>query len=248
MTRIISKLDIKPPQVVKPVFFEGLHVVGEPTQLAQDYYLQGVDELYYIDIVASLYQTPIALPLIQSMAKELFIPFAVGGGVKTIEDFSDIIHNGADKVAMNSYAFTNPGLITQAASTFGSQAVVVSIEAKRQHIGWSCYTDGGKVDRRKSVLDWVKEVEDRGAGEIFLQSVDKDGFKSGFDLELAQAVVDAVNIPVVVGSGAGSKQDIKKLIETVNPSGVAIASLLHDGTTIEQIKRYLSIEGIEVSV
>ena len=246
-TRIISKLDIKPPYAVKPVFFEGLNVIGDPTELAKNYYLQGIDEVYYIDIVSSLYQTPIDYKLISAIGSQLFIPFAVGGGVKTIDDFSALIHNGADKVAMNSYAFTNPGLITQSASIFGSQSVVVSIEAKRNSMGWTCYTDGGKVNRHTSVLEWAKEVENRGAGEIFLQSVDKDGFESGFDLELAKAVVDHVDIPVVVGSGAGSKQHIKDLILHAKPSGVAIASLLHNGTDLEEIKRYLSIEGIEVA-
>ncbi len=247
--RIISKLDIKSPNVVKPVFFDGLRVVGDPVKFANQYYLDGIDELYYIDVVSSLYQTDIDFELVKKMAEALFIPFSVGGGVKTIQDFSQLIHSGADKVSMNSYAITNPNLINQAAAVFGSQAVVVSIEAKQTDSGWVCFTDGGKINRHKDVLSWVDEVEKRGAGEIFLQSVDRDGFKSGFDLELARQVIEQASIPVVVGSGAGSVQHIEELVKYTQPSGVAIASMLHNQQcTVESVKRELSLAGIEVNL
>ena len=240
--RIIAKLDVKPPYVVKPVHFEGLRKMGSPAELAKKYYDQGADELFYIDIVSSLYQREILFNEIEQVANKLFIPFAAGGGVKSIDDFSKMFHMGADKVVINTHAIQeNPDIIDKAAKIFGSQAVVVNIEAKRWKNYFECYTDCGRIQSQKDVSDWASEVEQRGAGEILLQSVDMDGRRRGFDIELASEIVDLVNIPVVVSSGAGSLEDIKTLIEVVNPSGVAIASLLHyEQTTILDIKEYLN--------
>lgn len=248
--RIIAKLDVKPPNVVKPIHFEGLKIVGTPKNLALKYYQQGVDEIFYIDIVSSLYQREILYEHIKDTASELFVPLAVGGGVKIIEDFSTLFHSGADKVVINTHAVQmNPEVINQAAQIFGSQSVVVNIEAKKWNNDWECYTDCGRIRSGKSVLDWVNEVEERGAGEILLQSVDTDGCQKGFDLELSKKVVEMVEIPVVVASGAGSLSDIKKLIKYAQPSGIAIASLLHyDKANILEIKEYLRDNGIEVSV
>ncbi len=242
MTRIIAKLDVKPPYVVKPVHFEGLRKMGSPSELANKYYDQGADELFYIDIVSSLYRREILFNEIEQVANELFIPFAAGGGVKSIDDFSKMFHVGADKVVINTYAIQeDPDVINKAAEIFGSQAVVVNIEAKKWNDGWECYTDCGRIQSGKGVLEWVQEVERRGAGEILLQSVDTDGRCRGFDTELASKVVNLVNIPVVVSSGAGSLEDIKTLIDVAHPSGVAIASLLHyNRATIQDIKRYLN--------
>jgi imidazole glycerol-phosphate synthase subunit HisF len=242
MTRIIVKLDVKPPYVVKPVHFEGLRKIGSPLELAKKNYDQGADELFYIDIVSSLYQREILFNDIEQVANELFIPFAAGGGVKSIDDFSRMFHMGADKVIINTYAVQeDPSIIDKAAQVFGSQAVVVNIEAKKWQSHWECYTDCGRIQSQKDVLEWAQEVVQRGAGEILLQSVDTDGRCRGFDMELASKVVDLVDIPVVVSSGAGSLEDIKVLVETVRPSGVAIASLLHyDRTTIKDIKEYLN--------
>lgn len=248
-TRIIVKLDVKPPYVVKPVHFEGLRKVGLPIDLAKKYYEQGADEIMYIDIVSSLYQRNIIFEEIEKTANELFIPFGVGGAVRSIDEFSKLFHKGADKVAINTYAVQeDPEIINQAAEIFGNQAVVVNVEAKKRENHWECYSDCGRIQSGKDVLEWVKEVEERGAGEILLQSVDRDGRKKGFDLELCKRVVDLVDIPVVVASGAGSLEDIKKVIEHAKPSGVAIASLLHyDKTTIDDIKKYLREKNIEVS-
>jgi cyclase len=245
-TRIIAKLDVKPPYVVKPVHFEGLRKMGNPSELAKKYYNQGADELFYIDIVSSLYQREILFNEIEQVANNLFIPFAAGGGVKTIDDFSKMFHMGADKVVINTYAVQeDPSVIDKAAKIFGSQAVVVNIEAKRWRGNWECYTDCGRIQSQKDVLDWANEVEQRGAGEILLQSVDMDGRCRGFDVELASKVVSITGVPVVVSSGAGSLEDIKELIEIANPSGVAIASLLHyDRATIQGIKKYLNNEMI----
>jgi imidazole glycerol-phosphate synthase subunit HisF len=239
--RIIAKLDVKPPYVVKPIHFEGLRKIGDPSDLAMKYYKQGADELFYIDIVSSLYQRQILFNEIEQVANKLFIPFAVGGGVRSIDDFSKMFHVGADKVVINTHAVQkDPSIIDQAAKIFGSQAVVVNIEAKRWGDTWECFTDCGRIQTQKDVLSWVNEVEQRGAGEILLQSVDNDGRCRGFDLELASEVVSLVSIPVVVSSGAGSLEDIKILVESSKPSGVAIASLLHyDKTTIKDIKNNL---------
>lgn len=249
ITRIIAKLDVKPPYVVKPVHFEGLRKVGTPNDLAKKYYEQGADEIMYIDIVSSLYQRDIIFEEIEKTAEGIFVPFGVGGAVRTIEDFSKLFHIGADKVLINTFAVQeDPSIINKAAEIFGSQAVVVNIEAKNWGDKWECFTDCGRVQSNKDVLEWVKEVEERGAGEILLQSVDHDGRKRGFDLELSKKVVDSVNIPVVIASGAGKLEDIKDVINFAQPSGIAIASLLHyDITSISEIKKYLSDSGIEVS-
>ncbi len=247
--RIIAKLDVKPPFVVKPVHFEGLRKIGEPNVLTRKYYKQGADEVYYIDIVASLYQREVLFDEVEKVTNELFIPLAAGGGVRSINDFSNLFHRGADKVVVNTYAVQgNAGLIDQAAKIFGNQAVVVNIEAKRWDNHWECYTDCGRIQSGKDVVEWAKEVEQRGAGEILLQSVDTDGRQRGFDIDLAKQVVESVNIPVVVASGAGSIDDIKTLIKEVNPSGVAIASLFHyDRLTVTELKESLRESGIEVS-
>ena len=247
--RIIAKLDVKPPYVVKPVHFEGLRKMGSPDELARKYYEQGADELFYIDIVSSLYERNFISQSIELAANQLFIPFAVGGGVRSVDDFSKILQIGADKVVINTFAVQNdPNIIDNAAKVFGSQAVVVNIEAKKWANNWECYTDCGRIQSGKDVLDWAKEVEDRGAGEILLQSVDYDGRCNGFDIQLAKKVVDMVLIPVVISSGAGTLDDIKELIKSSNPSGVAIASMLHyNRASISDIKRFLRTNGIEVS-
>ena len=248
-TRIIVKLDVKPPYVVKPVHFEGLRKMGNPSDLAKKYYDQGADEVMYIDIVSSLYQRKIIFEDIEKTANELFIPFGVGGAVRNIEDISELFHIGADKVAINTFAVQEDAtLINRAAEIFGNQAIVVNIEAKKWDNWWECYTDCGRIRSGKDVIEWAKEAEERGAGEILLQSVDKDGRKRGFDLELCKKVVDAVKIPVVVASGAGTLEDIKEVIAYAKPSGVAIASLLHyDTVSVAEIKMYLRNNGIEVS-
>lgn len=241
--RIIAKLDIKSSYVVKPVHFEGLRKIGDPALLAKAYYEQGADEIAYVDIVASLYQRPAQLAQIRRTAQDVFVPLAVGGGVRTLEDFSGLFHSGADKVLLNTFALQhNAGLIDEAAKQFGSQSVVVNIEAKKREGDWLCYTDCGRIDSGKQVLQWVKEAEERGAGEIFLQSVDTDGRRRGFDLELAAKVTQSVNIPVVVASGAGKLEDILRLAVEVEPSGIAISSVLHTKQlSIAEIKHALSL-------
>jgi len=239
--RLISKLDCKPPYVVKPIHFEGLRKIGLPSDIAKKYYLDGIDEIFYLDIVASLYQREILFDEISKVSENIFVPFAVGGGIKSIDDMSRLFHSGADKVVINTHALqTDASIIDNAAKIFGSQAVVVNIEAKQIETGWHCYSDCGRIDSNKDVVSWASEVQDRGAGEILLQSVDRDGKKSGFDISLAHEVKDILKIHLVVASGAGSIDDIKKIIEVINPSGIAIASMLHyDLESISKIKLLL---------
>lgn len=244
-TRIIVKLDAKPPFIVKPVHFEGLRKVGAPLELASKYYKQGADEVFYIDIVASLYQRPILFDEVESLSSALFVPLAVGGGITSIDDCSRLFHSGADKVVLNTYAAQKmPELIDQAAEMFGSQSVVLNIEAKQIGSRYEAFTDCGRITSNRNVIEWAIEAQERGVGEILLQSVDRDGRKRGFDAELAGLVVEAVHIPVVVASGAGSMLDVKNLIADVKPSGVAIASMLHyDQFTISELRSFLDSDG-----
>ena len=247
--RIIAKLEVKPPNVVKPIIFEGLRVIDTPIVLAKKYYEQGADEILYIDIVASLYQRDPIIKYIQKTADQLFIPFGVGGGIKTIEEITKLLHNGADKVVLNTFALQeDPTIINKASEIFGKQAVSINIDVKKHAHFYECYSDGGRIGSGKEVVSWAQEVELRGAGEIIIQSIDMDGVRKGFDLELCKKVVSSVNIPVIVSSGAGSLQDIKEVVEYAKPSGVAISSLLHyNVTTINDIKKYLKKHNIKVS-
>lgn len=247
--RVIAKMDVKPPFVVKPVHFEGLRKIGDPADIAEKYYLQGADEILYIDIVASLYQREILYPFIESAAEKIFVPLGVGGGVRSLEDFSKLFHLGADKVVINTYALQeNPKILREAVEVFGAQSVVVNIEAKRKGKTWECYSDCGRMKSGKLVVDWVKEVQDLGAGEIVVQSVDADGRKRGFDIPLVDLVVKNSSVPVIAASGAGSMEDVYKLASEVGPSGIAVASILHyDICSISEIKNYLSNKGIEVN-
>jgi cyclase len=239
---------VKPPNVVKPVHFEGLRKMGAPSEMAQEYYKQGADEIVYIDIVSSLYRREILFEQVEETTKEVFVPFAVGGGVTSIEDFSRLFHSGADKVIINSYALQNDaGIVDQAAKIFGSQAVVVNVEAKRVLSDWNCYSDCGRIPSDKNVSAWVAEVQSRGAGEILIQSVDCDGRQRGFDFELIASIVDQASIPVVAASGAGNLDDIINLATQAEPSAIALASVLHyQKLSIGEIKGALREKGIEV--
>lgn len=250
MTRIIAKLDVKPPMTVKPVHFEGLRKIGPPNEIAVKYYLQGADEIFYIDIVASLYRRKILLDEVKSACEGIFVPFAVGGGVKSEEDFSTLFQHGADKVIINTFALQeDPTLISRASRLFGSQSVVVNIEAKKKENTWEAYSDCGRIESGKPVLEWIQEVEERGAGEILLQSVDMDGRQRGFDIDLIGRATEATKIPVVAASGAGTAEDVLQVIRQANPSGVAIASLLHfNQLTIRSLKEFLLNNDIEVAL
>lgn len=226
--RIIPRLDIKGPNLVKGVHLEGLRVLGKPESFAKFYYEQGADELFYQDVVASLYGRNSLHDIISRTAKEIFIPLTVGGGVRSIEDISNILYAGADKVSINTFAINNPALISDASNMFGASTIVVSIEAIRQSDGkYLAFTDNGRNSTGKEVISWAKEVEQLGAGEILLTCVDEEGIGKGFNIQLAKDVVNAVSIPVVIHGGAGTKKHFLDLIKQVPVSGIAAGSLFH---------------------
>lgn len=226
--RIIPRLDIKGPNLVKGIHLEGLRVLGRPADFARAYYLEGADELLFVDIVASLYQRNQLLPLILETAREMYIPLTVAGGLRSLDDIRRVLRAGADKAALNTAAIRRPDLIGEAAVAFGSSTVVVSIEAKKQPDGtYEAYTDCGRERSGREVTAWAREAESRGAGEILITSIDREGTGSGFDVALTHAVTAAVSVPVVASGGAGKKSDVVGLAGSADVSGAAIASLLH---------------------
>lgn len=226
--RIIPKLDIKGPNLVKGVHLEGLRVLGRPEDFAKYYYQTGADELLYIDVVASLYNRNSLHDIISRTAKEIFIPLTVGGGIRTITDIVKVLRAGADKVALNTAVIKNPDIIREAAKKFGSSTITISIEAIRESNGtYFAYTDNGREFTGVEVVEWAKKVEHLGAGEILLTSIDREGTGKGFDEELTKKISDCVTIPVIACGGAGSLMHIDSVIENGHADAVAIASMLH---------------------
>lgn len=226
--RIIPRLDIKGPNLVKGIRMEGLRVLGKPEQFARYYYEQGADELLYVDVVASLYNRNSILPCIERTAKETFIPLTVAGGLRTVDDIKAALRAGADKVALNTAAINNPSLIQEASKRFGSSTIVVAIEAIRQSDGrYLAYTDNGREHTGVEVIEWATRVAALGAGEILLTSVDREGTGKGFDIELVRAVSDVVSIPVIACGGAGQRDHVRQVIDEGHADAVSVASILH---------------------
>lgn len=229
--RVIARLDVKNNYVIKGIHLEGLRKVGEPNQLAKAYYEAGIDEIVFIDAVASLYNRNNLFSVIQKASEEVFVPITIGGGLRNLSDVEQALDAGADKVALNTAAIREPNLIKKVAKRYGSQCVVASVQAKRTSSGWEAYMETGREKTGVQVLDWVKRLQDLGAGEILLTSVDQEGTKSGFDLPLVRAVNESVSIPVVVSGGYGQPKHIQELLEVTEPSGICFASVLHYKTT-----------------
>ncbi len=226
--RIIAKLDIKGPNLVKGIHLEGLRVLGKPENFAKYYFENGADELLYMDVVASLYNRNSLHEIITKTAKEIFIPLTVGGGIRTVEDIKAVLRAGADKVSLNSAAVKNPSIIEEASKIFGSSTIAVSIEAIKQPNGkYFAYIDNGREETGLEVLDWAKKVESLGAGEIIITSVDKEGTAEGYDIELTKMVSQSISIPVVACGGAGSANDVYRVIIEGGADAVIIASILH---------------------
>ena len=226
--RVIARLDIKGPNLVKGISMEGLRVLGKPSDFARYYYQQGADELLFIDVVASLYGRNNLHNIISETAKEIFIPITVGGGIRSIEDIREILRSGADKVCINTAAIHNPQLIRQAAEIFGSSTIVVAIEAIKETDGtYSCYTDNGREYTGIDVFEWARKVNDLGAGEIIITSVDREGTGMGFDYELISKLNEIVSIPVIVHGGAGSADHVAEMFKETDADAAALASLLH---------------------
>ncbi len=246
--RIIPCLDIKDGRVVKGTNFLSLRDAGDPVEAAALYDKQGADELVFLDINASADDRAIVTHMVERVAERIFIPFTVGGGIRKVEDFTAILRAGADKVSVNSAALRRPELIREAASVFGSQCVVVAMDAKRRPGGgWTLYLNGGRIDTGKDALDWAREAEELGAGEILLTSMDRDGVKTGYDLELTRAVSEAVGIPVIASGGAGELSHFYDAFTAGKADAVLAASLFHFGElTVPQLKEYLSERGVPV--
>lgn len=227
-TRIIGRLDIKGPNLVKGVHLEGLRVMGDPKLFAEHYYADGIDEMIYMDTVASLYGRNNLAEFVNYTAKSIFVPLTVGGGVRNLEDISDLLKAGADKVAINTAAIKNPELIQEAAIKFGSQCIVVSIEAKRGgHLQWECFTDNGRERTDVDALQWAKHVERLGAGEILLTSIDFEGTGMGYDLKLTKLVSEAVSIPVIASGGCGCQKHVVNVLIEGKADAVAASSVFH---------------------
>jgi cyclase len=226
--RIIPRLDIKGPNLVKGIHLEGLRVMGKPEEFARYYYENGADELMFMDVVASLYERNSLHDIIKRTAREIFIPLTVGGGLRSIDDIRNVLRAGADKVSLNTAVINNPNLIREASKKFGSSTIVVAIEAIRQDNGkYLAYTDNAREYTGMDVLEWARKADEMGAGEIVLTSVDREGTGVGFDMELTRMVTDAVSVPVIAHGGAGNPNHILDVVEQAGASAVAIASILH---------------------
>lgn len=244
--RIIPCLDVRHGKVVKGVNFEGVKDVGDPVACAAEYNRQGADELVFYDIVASHEGRGTFLDVVRATAQQVFVPLTVGGGITTVEDMRETLRAGADKISINSSAVKNPTLISQGAEIFGSQCIVVGIDAKRNGKGgYTVYANGGRIDMHVDLLEWVQEVQRRGAGEICLNSIDTDGVRRGFDVEMLQAVCARVQIPVIASGGAGKLSDFADVFEQTSVTAALAASLFHFGElTIPQVKADCCRRGI----
>jgi cyclase len=228
VVRLVARLDIKGPNLIKGIHLEGLRVMGDPNVFARRYYDEGADELIYMDTVASLYNRNNLTEIVRRTAQDVFIPITVGGGIRSVEDANNLLRAGADKVAINTAAVRRPELITDIAKRFGSQCMVLSVEAKRSAGGrWEAYTDNGREHTGLDVLAWVQRGVELGAGEILLTSVDQEGTKKGFDIDLVRAVSQSVSIPVIASGGMGDLGHLSQVIEHGKADAVALASVLH---------------------
>jgi cyclase len=247
--RIIPCLDVADGRVVKGIRFVSLADAGDPVDQAKRYDQEGADELAFLDITASSERRGIVKDLVRRVADEVFIPFTVGGGLRTIEDIRSILRSGADKISLNTAAVENPALIAEAAQTFGSQCIVVAIDARRcpSETRWDVYTHGGRRNVQRSAVEWAKEVERLGAGEILLTSMDRDGTRDGYDIELTKVISSVVRIPVIASGGSGKLAHFYDALATGGASAVLAASLFHYGElTIGETKKYLKDRGLNV--
>jgi cyclase len=246
--RIIPCLDVTAGRVVKGVNFVELRDAGDPVEIARRYNDQGADEITFLDITASSDKRDIILHIIEAVSSQVFIPLTVGGGVRTVEDVRRLLNAGADKVSINTSAVTNPQLVADASSRYGSQCIVVAIDAKQTGSEqWEVFTHGGRNATGLEAVSWAKKMESLGAGEILLTSMDRDGTKSGFDLELTRRISDSVNIPVIASGGVGNLQHMVDGVQVGHADAVLAASIFHYGTyTIAQAKQYMAERGIPV--
>ena len=247
-TRLIARLDIKGPNLIKGIHLEGLRVIGDPNESALKYYQQGIDELIYMDCVASLYNRNHLSDIIKSAAKDIFVPITIGGGIRSIDDVNDILRSGADKIAINTAAVKNPALITEVARRYGSQCMVLSVEAKKVSEGyWEVYTDNGREKTGLEVVDWIKKCIKLGAGELLITSIDMEGTRKGFDNSLIKAVSNEVSVPIIASGGMGKTQDLIDVVKVAGADAVAMADILHyKRITLAEIRQDAINAGLEV--
>ena len=245
--RLVVCLDVKDGRVVKGTRFLNLRDVGDPTELASRYEADGADEIVFLDISASTEGRSTLLDVVQRTAERLFIPLTVGGGIRTVADVTSVLRAGADKVAINSAAVAHPSLLTEASEVFGAQCVVSSIDAKRTGATWRVFTHGGRIATDLNAIEWARTSANLGAGEILLTSMDRDGSRDGYDIELTSAVADVVNVPIVASGGAGSAGDVVAVMETGHADAALVAGILHDGiTTVREIKSQMRAASLRV--
>ncbi|MFA6188603.1 MAG: imidazole glycerol phosphate synthase subunit HisF [Sulfuricurvum sp.] len=244
--RIIPCLDVKDGRVVKGVNFVGLKDAGDPVEVARRYNEEGADELTFLDITASHEERDTIVHIVEQVAREVFIPLTVGGGIRELNDIYRLLNVGCDKVSINSAAIKRPEFIDEGAKRFGAQCIVVAIDVKRTGDQWNVYLNGGRVDTGINALEWAKEVVDRGAGEILLTSMDTDGTKAGFDLSITQQISRAVNVPVIASGGAGTMEHIKEAFEHGADAALAASIFHYKEIDIMDLKRYLRANGIAV--
>lgn len=245
--RIIPCLDIKDGRTVKGVNFEGLRDAGDPVELARRYSEEGADELVFLDITATKEKRKTLTDLVEKIALEINIPFTVGGGIRSTDEIADLLHAGADKISLNSAIVRNPDLINEAAQKFGSQCIVAAVDAKRTGDQWTVFISGGLKETDKNALEWIREVEKRGAGEILLTSMDRDGTKEGFDLELLSRVNEFLTIPVIASGGAGTAKHCADAVKKGGADAVLAASIFHfQEIAIKDLKQAMEDEGITV--
>lgn len=248
--RLIARLDIKNENVIKGIHLEGLRKIGDPIDLAKKYYQQGIDEIIFMDAVASLYGRNNLFHIIESACKEVFIPITIGGGIRNISDIEMALNSGADKIAINTHAIKNPELIIAASRIYGSQCIVGSIEAMKKSVNrWEAYTDNGREETGIDAIEWAKELENLGAGELIITSINQEGTNKGFDIELIKKVSENVTIPVIASGGAGKIGHINDVVNQTEVGAVAIASLLHYNIhNVEEIKTVLHQTGINIRI
>ena len=245
--RIIACMDVRDGQVVKGVQFQQLRHAGDPAELARRYNVEGIDEVVVLDVTATLESRRALARTINAVAKEIFLPLTVGGGIRSEDDAAAVVDAGADKVSLNTAALTTPSLISTLARRYGSQAVIVAIDAKRAGSGFAVKVRSGTTDTARDAVEWASEAEDRGAGEILLTSMDRDGTRAGFDCELTAAVSNAVSIPVIASGGAGTLEHFQDVFTTGCADAALAASIFHYAdTSVAELKRYLTTTGIPV--
>jgi cyclase len=245
--RLISRIDVKNNFVIKGIHLEGLRKVGDPILIAKKYYQEGIDEIIFMDAVASLYERNNLFNIINNATKHVFVPITIGGGIRKLEDIEQALNSGADKIAINTQAIKTPEFIEEASRIYGSQAIIGSIEAKKKGDTWEAYIDNGRQETGMDAIKWATELESKGAGELLITSIDKEGTKKGFEEELIQLISRSVSIPVISSGGAGNADHIISLCEKTDTSGIAIASIFHyQDFQIDHIKNQMIKNNLNV--